>query len=222
MSIKQPDAYRFLAPFYEKLAFLVFGTELKNAHQDVITEAKEELKQARTIVWLGGGTGLCINEVLRQAPQAKLLYIEASKAMISRAQTQIHARYTMRVEWINEKHSWLYEPKQVQRWLKEPIDTILTFFFLDVLPQEECLKLMCWAKQQHIKAWLFADFVPQKIWYKKAFIRFMYLCFMLTTKIQQKKLLDHRTLFLNSAWNEQVKSRKLRAKGLVVSSLFKS
>jgi hypothetical protein len=131
------------------------------------------------------------------------------------------AHYSMRVDWINEKHSWLYEPKQVQRWLKEPIDTMLTFFFLDVLPQKECLDLMYWAKQQVIQTWLFADFVPQKSWYKKAFIRFMYLCFVLTTKIQQKKLLDHRTLFLKSAWHEQGKSRKLRAKGLVVSSLFK-
>jgi hypothetical protein len=90
-----------------------------------------------------------------------------------------------------------------------------------VLPQEECLELMCWAKQQDIQTWLFADFVPQESWYKKAFIHFMYLCFMLTTKIQQKSLLDHQSLFLQSAWYEQVKSRKLRAKGFVVSSLFK-
>ena len=221
MSVQQLDQYRFLAPFYEKLAFFVFRNELKSAHLDLIIEAQEELKQARTIVWLGGGTGICINQVLKQAPQAKLLYIEASKAMISRAQAQIDARYTMRVEWINEKHSWLYEPKQVQRWLKEPIDTMLTFFFLDVLPQKECLDLMYLAKKQVIQTWLFADFVPQKAWYKKAFIRFMYLCFVLTTKIQQKKLLDHRTLFLKSTWYEQVESRKLRANGLVVSSLFK-
>lgn len=217
----QTDSYRFLAPFYDCLAYLVFRGELLKAHHNIVSVAESNLAEAKYLVWIGGGTGHCINKILMKAPQAKLIYIEASWAMMRRAQTRLDEKYHDRVEWILDSYTWLFESQQTQRWHNEPIDAILTFFFLDVLPKAECVALINWAKQRKIKAWLFADFIPQEAWYRKLFISFMYQCFTLTTKIPQRRLLNHHDLFLKSHWGEQEGSAKLCAGGLAKSCLFK-
>ena len=217
----QSDDYHFLAPFYDYLAHLVFQGELLKAHHDIITVAQNDLAKAKYLVWIGGGTGHYIDEVLNIAPQAKLIYIEASRAMMKRAQTRLNPKFKGRVEWILASHTWLFEAQQAQRWHDEPIDAILTFFFLDVLPKADCVALIRWAKQQNVKAWLFADFIPQQKWYKNIFISFMYQCFALTTKIPQRSLLNHPDLFLQNHWVEQQGSAKLSAGGLVKSCLFR-
>ena len=217
----QSDRYRFLAPFYDSLAHLVFRGELLKAHHNVVLAAENDLARSERLVWVGGGTGHCINMILIKAPKAKLIYIEASRAMMRRAKTRIDPKFHDRVEWILDSHTWLFKAQQVQRWHNEPIDAILTFFFLDVLSKADCVTLVRWVKQHKVKAWLFADFIPQQTWHRKLFISFMYQCFALTTKIAQRKLLDHHDLFLKNHWREQQSSAKLSAGGLVKSCLFK-
>lgn len=218
----QSDDYRFLAPFYDRIAHLVFRGELLKAHHNIFIAAENELARAKYLVWIGGGTGYCLDKVLIKAPQAKLIYIEASWAMMKRAQTRLDPKFSDRVEWILASHTWLFEAQQAQRWHDEPIDAILTFFFLDVLPKADCVTLMRWAKHQKVKAWLFADFIPQQAWHRKLFISFMYQCFALTTKIPQRRLLNHHDLFLQNHWREQESSAKLSAGGLVKSCLFEA
>ena len=215
------DYYRFLAPFYDCLAHLVFRGELLKAHHNIVSAAESDLAKAKCLVWIGGGTGHCINKILMKAPLAKLIYIEASWAMMKRAQSRLDPKFHDRVEWVLGTHTWLLEARQVQRWHDEPIDAILTFFFLDVLPKADCVTLIKWAKQQKVKAWLFADFIPQKAWHRRLFISFMYQCFALTTKIPQRRLLNHHDLFLKNHWVELEGSAKLSVNGLAKSCLFK-
>ena len=215
------DAYRFLAPYYEWLVHLIFRDELHKAHQDILCYGQSELLKAKQIIWIGGGTGYCLHDILERAPQAKLIYIEPSWAMMKRAQAQVDSKLNDRVEWVLAPYTWLFETPQVHRWSHESIDVILTFFFLDVLPKTDCNLLMNWAQKQGVTAWFFADFIPQQKWYKIIFICFMYQCFALTTKIEQRHLLNHHVLFEQTFWEEQLGSARLRAGGLVKSCLFK-
>ena len=53
----QSDYYRFLAPFYDCLAYLVFRGELLKAHHHIVSAAESDLARAKYLVWIGGGTG---------------------------------------------------------------------------------------------------------------------------------------------------------------------
>jgi hypothetical protein len=51
------------------------------------------------------------------------------------------------------------------------------------------------------KWWLFADFVPQRRRWAKFFIKFMYLCFTLTTRIKQRDMLDLISILRAEGWH---------------------
>ena len=93
MSDLQLDSYRYLAPFYELLARLVFGQSLTKAHFELLQpnhlELRETFEHAQRIYWLGGGTGIALCELMKVAPNARLYYIEPSRSMLSRAQQKV-------------------------------------------------------------------------------------------------------------------------------------
>ena len=172
------DDYRWLAPFYEHIAQLVFDQELRLAHFDLMESGCGLLEQTKLIVWLGGGTGIGINELLKAAPRARLIYIEPSRHMLQRAQIKVKPKFKKRVEWVLDTHLWLYQPTQSLRWADQPVDVLITAFMLDVLRQETLIELIRWSNK-HVNTWFYADFVPQKKWrmsaggYRVGGIRFM-------------------------------------------------
>ena len=215
------DDYYWLAPFYESIARMVFGQELRRAHLDLMINGREILQQAKLVVWLGGGTGIGINELLAAAPNARLIYVDPSLRMLKQAQIKVQSDFYERVEWVNNTHDWLYQPIQSRRWADQKVDVLVTIFMLDVLPQKTLIELVKWANG-NVSTWFYADFIPQKRWYKRLFIQFMYLCFMLSTRIRQQSLIDHQSLISAEGWRLLSQSRRLRAKQLVVSSIWRS
>lgn len=213
------DDYRWLAPFYEKIAQLVFGQELNLAHFDLMENGQWVLGQAKIIVWLGGGTGIGINELLETAPHAHLIYVEPSNRMRKLAQAKVKKNFRERIEWVKDNHLWLYQPNQSLRWAEQKIDLLITAFMLDVLRSESLIELIKWSNEW-VDTWFYADFVPQERWHKKGFIQFMYICFMLCTGIRQRSLIDHQSLMSDEGWCMLPQSRRTRAKQLVVSALY--
>jgi hypothetical protein len=96
---------------------------------------------------------------------------------------------------------------------------LMSFFFMDVLREEDCRAMIKWASKQGVSGWYFADFIPQKKWYYRSFISLMYLCFALTTRISQRSLLDLKKLYLEEGWEVKGPST-FQANGLVESCYF--
>ncbi len=223
------DRYWLLSSVYERLASLVFGQELVAAHRDLIEGGRGALAQCTELIWIGGGTGVLIEELLSAAPQATLTYIEPSKSMLKRAQSRVHQmvqRDQERVIWVNATHEWLYQRAQIDSSQTPAEDhanhqrCLLTVFFMDVLTAPQCHELMEWAREAQVNTWLFADFIVQTGWIKRAFIQWMYVCFMVTTQIKQRSLLDHLQLFHEHGWSALKESGRYRAHDLVFSALL--
>ena len=193
------DHYRLLAPLYDYLARAVFGQAIDQAQRIHLLKHRERLIHMDRVFWLGGGTGRIINEVIDACPQATIYYIEPSQAMRQRAMSRIGEDRKDRVIWIEHTHRWLYHhAPSLNRDTKREV--ILTFFVLDVLVEDVYRELLDWMKQRGSLV-LFSDFVPQPRLIGRVFIAFMYRCFWLTTRIEQRKILDHAVLFDSMGWS---------------------
>ena len=177
----------------------MFGGAIERAQYALLKRSASQLKSCAHIVWIGGGTGRVINKLCALAPHASITYLEPSTQMMRRAQTCLKPQYAPRVRWVLAEHSWLFTAPKEE--LPISIDAVFTAFMLDVLPRAELRSLIAWATER-VTLWLFVDFVPQRSLAARALIRFMYLCFALTTQIKQRRLLDCRRALAEARWVE--------------------
>ena len=194
----RPDSYRWLAWIYDQLARLVFGGAILRSQHALLASHASVLASSRRIVWIGGGTGRALNNLLVLAPHAQVIYIEPSARMMTQALRDVSQQHRHRVQWIHQDHLWLWGP-QAETEAYE-IDVLITAFFLDVLTEPDCRAL---ARRMGLRAkwWLFADFVPQRRRWAKLFIKFMYLCFTLMTRIKQRDMLDLISILRAEGWH---------------------
>ena len=193
----RPDTYRWLTWIYDRLAHLVFQGAILQSQRELLAAHDSVLGSCQHVVWLGGGTGRLLNDLLISAPYAQVTYIEASASMMSRATREVEPQHQHRVRWIHQDHRWLWG-EQAQAQLPA-IDILITAFFLDVLPEDDCRELAQWA-QLKVKRWLFADFIPQKRFWARKLIELMYVCFTITTRIEQREMLDLIGILSQEGW----------------------
>ncbi|WP_151088926.1 class I SAM-dependent methyltransferase [Hymenobacter baengnokdamensis] len=79
-----PDAdFGPVAGFYDWLAGLVFGGAQRRAQRAALVAGLPPGSAPRLLV-LGGGSGWVLGEIWRLRPQAQVLYLEVSAAMLAR------------------------------------------------------------------------------------------------------------------------------------------
>ena len=209
----QPDTYRWLALMYDRLAHLVFGGAILRSQEILLSANASHLFRAQCVIWIGGGSGRVLNQLLTFAPQAQVIYIEPSKRMLIRAMRDVSVEHEHRVRWIHQDHTWLWTPQA--DFETQSVDVLITAFFLDVLTEYECRSLVRHMSPK-VTCWLFADFVPQRYYLAKMFIKFMYLCFFVTTGIKQRDLLDLVAILREEGWSPSVSDPPLKfARGLI-------
>lgn len=104
------NLYNRVAPWYESLAKLVFGSALLRIQKALI----QELPTQGTLAILGGGTGHILPYLYAHAPQLHILYAEASEQMIQIArknappQMLITFMHTDNLEWTNNDITGIY------------------------------------------------------------------------------------------------------------------
>lgn len=180
-----PD-FDHVAGFYDPLARLVFGRLLLRAQRAVL-RAGLPAGGAPRILFIGGGTGQVLPDVLRQAPAAQVLYLEASARMLRRAEKPFDcAAYAIlrRVEFRHGTEADLRPDEQ--------FDVILAFFLFDLFPPAE-LDAMLQRLQRHTHAgtrWLVADFAPPRRGWQRGLQWLMYRFFGLTAGVRGRQLPD--------------------------------
>jgi tRNA (cmo5U34)-methyltransferase len=183
-----------VAPFYDPLAKLVFGSSLQDAQRWLLPF----IPSGATILIIGGGSGWLLQQVLEHTSPKQVVYLEASEKMLQLAQLQNPSPAI--VEFRHGTDADLYP--------REQFDIIITPFLLDLFPDERLSRLVqrLYGVLDPGGLWLFADFWPvqQKtpIW-QKLLAKSMYLFFGLLSDVQGRKLPDYRRHFVELGLKEQ-------------------
>ncbi|WP_324671707.1 class I SAM-dependent methyltransferase [Hymenobacter sp. GOD-10R] len=181
--MKTPDSgFDRIAGFYDLLASLVFGQALRLAQQAALADLPPG---APRILIMGGGTGWVLGEVLRRSPQAQVLYVEASPAMLRKSQTTLQRtapRHQAQVEFRLGTEASLVA--------HETFDVIVTFFFLDLFEPKRLQAVLHQlnAARQPGGVWLLADFCKPPRWWQRVLLAVMYQFFRVTTSISARQL----------------------------------
>lgn len=178
-----PDAgFDRVAAFYDPLARLVFGRSLLRAQQLALAGLPAG---APRVLIIGGGSGGVLREVLQRRPAAQISYVEASPAMLRRAEQTLQQHYPgqlQQVEFRLGTEDSLQPP--------EAFDVIVTFFFLDLFPAARLRHIVSRlaAVRQPKAPWLLADFAPPRTAWQKLLLAAMYRFFGITAGVQGREL----------------------------------
>ncbi|MDB6128882.1 MAG: SAM-dependent methlyltransferase, partial [Verrucomicrobia bacterium] len=144
-----------LARIYRTLEWIAFGGDLERARFVWL----DRLADCRSILILGEGDGRCLARLLRLAPDARIHCLDASPAMLDRAETRIAGtgnRERVTFECANALEA---------EFPSSTYDAVVTLFFLDCFAADQAGELVR-RIQPSLKPgtrWLFADFVlPQR------------------------------------------------------------
>jgi tRNA (cmo5U34)-methyltransferase len=181
------NRYNAVAPYYDRLAKMVFGNSIRISqlvHLPLIPEGGN-------ILILGGGSGWLLKEVMLRSPR-KVWYVEASSAMISLSKKSIPDNgYVVFV------HGGLDSiPSSVV------FDVVLANFFLDQFSDGEIREMLeiIYSALDEQGLLLVTDFQKDAFW-KQVFLKVMYLFFNVAGAIRNHKLPD---------WNGTVRERGFR------------
>lgn len=200
--LHRKDDFNLIAPLYDIIAHITFAGRIQRAQEQLIPT----LQNTQKLLLIGGGTGKILESILTRYPQLSIIYLEASSAMIHRAQARLNEAQNARVLWLHDTHERLYQ----EPTLLLDVDAIFTCFFLDVLSPQEAHDFMGWITKQLSQnhrtgsLWLIADFYPHQGW-KGAIIRLMYLIFKVITRLDNQILIDYTRIAYELGWKRQSK-----------------
>lgn len=173
--------------FYDALAALVFGSSQQAAQQAALRGLPAG---APHVLILGGGTGWVLGEVLRRAPAATVLYLEASPRMLARARARLARTHPQRMGQVEFRHG-----TQAVLQPTEQFGTIITFFVLDCISSADIGAALAQlrAAQRPGAPWLVADFRPARHGWRHWLLQSMYIFFRFTTGLRAHEMPDLRT-----------------------------
>ncbi|TGE16801.1 class I SAM-dependent methyltransferase [Hymenobacter elongatus] len=173
-----------VAAFYDQLAQLVFGDALRRTQQAALAGLPGG--RPRVLI-IGGGTGWVLAEVLRQQPDARVLYLEASAVMLAKSRETLLREAPSRAGQVEFR---LGTEDALQP--TESFDAIVTFFFLDLFEPLRLRSIVARLNQARRTGapWLVADFRPPRTLWQRALQSTMYRFFRLTTGISGRRMPD--------------------------------
>ena len=179
---RKSSSFDFVAAFYDPLAHLVFGSALQRAQQAALAHLPPG---APYVLIVGGGTGWVLLEMLRRRPAARVLYVEASAAMLHKSKARLQRQapgHVAQVEFRLGTEADLPPSPQ--------FDALITFFLLDLftLPDLRLLLQRLQAVSRPDAPWLIADFCPPNTWWQRWLLTVMYLFFGFTAGVKARHL----------------------------------
>lgn len=201
--------FDFIAPFYDRLAHLVFGEKLLIA-QKLCLDAVP--KKSRILI-IGGGSGLILPQIIFQCQPKEVIYLEDSAEMLWQAY-EANKAYGSQIRFVLGDECYLQD--------LQPVDIVLTFFFLDVFKEDQ-LKIIIKKTADVLRPnglWLVADFNAQSSsYFDKALVKVMHLFFKVFSKLPSNRLRNFEP-YLEDEQLERI-TRKYHAGQLLISEVWK-
>jgi tRNA (cmo5U34)-methyltransferase len=194
-----------VSPYYDRLVRLVFGRSMMHAQSFFLNR----IPTGSSVLVLGGGTGLWLNELLKADPGCKIVYIDSSAKMIDRAKkiTNNSTRIDFRLG--NEGSIYAVDHFYV----------VVVYCYLDLFTDNLLREVITKIRNATTKEsrWIVVDFVSTS-WWHKVMLFIMYNFFRITTGLVNHKLPEwEQTLKENHL--HQVEE-KLFYHGFIKSAVF--
>lgn len=197
-----------IAPVYDRLAGFVFGRAIRDAQRAHLTA----LSEAQNILFIGGGTGGSLKDLLQVHPTAKVFYIEASQRMLRLAANRLSDDERLRVTFLHGTEHDL--PRHIRT------DAVVVQFLVDMYSEKELMPLLQRLYDVLPRHGLVfcADFVDDA-WWQRAMLTVMYFFFRITTGLTNRTLSPWRKMFVqagfqceetNAFWHEFIFSALYR------------
>ncbi|MDJ0364017.1 methyltransferase [Hymenobacter sp. H14-R3] len=172
------------ASFYDALAGLAFGGALRRAQRATLAAGLPPGPAPRVLV-LGGGAGWVLTEIWRQRPQAQVLYLETSAAMLARTRARLlrHPAPPGAAVELRQGSEAALRPG-------EQFDVIVTFFVLDCFEAAALPGALArlQAARQPGAPWLVTDFRPAQRGWRHWLLAAMYVFFGLAVGLRVRQM----------------------------------
>jgi ubiquinone/menaquinone biosynthesis C-methylase UbiE len=205
--VRTLNSFDRIAPFYDRLASMVFGSALREAQRAHLGS----LIQSREVLILGGGTGGLLKDFLVLNSTARVIYLEASQRMIELTLKNLSDADRHRVVFVHGTDQTL--PPESQ------FDAIVINFFVDMFSSAELttvlrkLRLVLRPGGQL----LCTDFVDDARW-KRSMLSAMYTFFRVTAGLQNQQLAPWQNLIIEEGFERRCSTAFW--KGFICSELF--
>ncbi|MBC8152736.1 MAG: class I SAM-dependent methyltransferase [Bacteroidetes bacterium] len=175
-------SFDLIAPLYDTLSRVVFGRSLERAQLVLLPK----IPPNSSILLVGGGTGFLLAKLLADCQPTRILFLEASVAMLRRARCRVqHHPLVGRVEF---RHG-----TQVSLQSGEVFGVVIVPFVLDLFP-EATLRTHLLPPLLRVTApgghWLATDFVNSPRLYHRLVLKTMYRFFRLVSGVEARQLPD--------------------------------
>lgn len=173
-----------VAWFYDALAGLVFGGALRRAQRATLAAGLPPGPAPRVLV-LGGGAGWVLSELWRQRPQAQVLYLEASAAMLARTRARLRRHPAPAGATLE-----LRQGTEASLRPGEQFDALATFFVLDCFTEAALPEALArlHAARRPGAPWLVTDFRPARRGWRHWLLQLMYWFFGFTVGLRARRL----------------------------------
>jgi ubiquinone/menaquinone biosynthesis C-methylase UbiE len=202
--------YDYVAPFYDALSGLVFGDAIKESQRFLI----KQIPPHTTILIVGGGTGLILEEISRlHYGSFEIVYVDSSRKMI-----ELSKKRNIMSNRIAFVHHSIVDACFTQKF-----DVVITPFLLDNFCNVT-VNLVFDKIDNALRPgglWLFADFSESQnkpVW-QELLLKSMYLFFKSCCNIEASHLPKMQRLF--ESYRYEVLSSQLFFKKFIWSIVFK-
>ncbi|WP_420151225.1 class I SAM-dependent methyltransferase [Spirosoma sp.] len=203
-------SFNGITPFYDALAFVVFGRTLQRAQLVWL----DQIPADASVLIVGGGTGWLLEQVLKQCQPKRVVYLEAAQKMAARAsQRMIRRAVPGKVDFRVGDETTLSP--------EERFDVIMTPFVLDLFAEETLRSQVIPRLRNALEPsglWLVTDFVSTSLWWQKILLWSMIRFFRLTTSIEATHLADWQRILTDAGLLCQ--KQAYRARKMVLTGVW--
>ena len=189
----QSSGFDKLAGVYRWLEYATFGPLLQRTRVQFVPA----LHGAQRVLVLGDGDGRFCAQLLRHLPQARVVAVDTSEAMLLRMETR--AKQSGVQQRLTTVHTDARETLP-----PGPFHAVCTHFFLDCLAQGEVAGLVERVRRQYAPAdWLISEFaIPPGAarWPAWLVVRALYAAFRLLTGLRTQHLPDHAAVLRSNGF----------------------
>jgi len=176
--------FDFISKYYDTLNKLVFGSLIHKAKTSLFGNVVDGSK----ILFVGGGSGLSLVELLNNKPNLKIDFVDASPKMIAMAKTRI-----------KEHANVDFHQVEIELFEGTSYDYIITEFFFDLFDENQVKQILdrLIKKLNRKGVWIDTDFRKPQNFRTKLILKLMYLFFKITSNLKTNELVATQHLFVS-------------------------